>query len=149
MEVVRPDAALTATKQIQGAAEGAQAGKAFEEALARIDGSKIQIHPPEGPKLEAGAQTVENEARVKQLVAEKTEQAQRPGGIEKLGADIEMGNKRMSELIDQLKGGETFTPQELLGMQAEMHEITLQIEVTTKVVAEAVSGVKNLVQQQA
>jgi type III secretion system YscI/HrpB-like protein len=147
MEVVRPDAVATAAKQIQGAGE-AQSSKAFEEAMARIDGSKIQIHPPEAPKLEASVQAAQ-ESRMKELAVQKADEARQPGGIEKLGSEIETGHKRMSELIEQLKSNETFTPQQLLGLQAEMHEITMQIEVTTKVVGEAISGVKNLVQQQA
>jgi type III secretion system YscI/HrpB-like protein len=56
---------------------------------------------------------------------------------------------RLRELVDELHSGRTYRPQELLAIQAEMGEITLRIEVTTRVVAEAVSGVRTLMQQQA
>ncbi|HSD29758.1 MAG TPA: hypothetical protein VLL75_20815, partial [Vicinamibacteria bacterium] len=66
-----------------------------------------------------------------------------------LGSQLEGASTRLREIVGQLQSGESFTPQQLLAMQAEMNDITLQIEVTTKVVAETVSGVRQLLQQQA
>ena len=62
--------------------------------------------------------------------------------------EIEQAHRRLNEIIREVQGGRTFTPQELLGLQAEMHQITLQLEATTKVVSQVVSGVKQLLQQQ-
>ena len=81
--------------------------------------------------------------------AGKLKVAQSPGGMETLGAQLEGAAGRLREIVGQLQSGESFTPQQLLAMQAEMNDITLQIEVTTKVVAETVSGVRQLMQQQA
>ena len=123
----------------------AKGGKSFDQVLDKVDGSRLEVHDPEVavPGLQKGG-----EVRTEKLAAEKKQVAKEPGGIERLSADIEQGTVRLRELVNDLQGGRTFTPQELLGIQAEMNDITLQIEVTTKVVAEAVSGVKNLMQQQ-
>lgn len=146
MDIVRPDAIATAVKPaLAEAAEAAKGGKSFDQVLNQVDGSRLKVHDPEVgvPSLQKG-----NDLRVEKLAADKKEIAKEPGGIERLSADIEQNTVRLRELVNDLQGGRTFTPQELLGIQAEMNDITLQIEVTTKVVAEAVSGVKNLMQQQ-
>ncbi len=146
MDIVRPDAIATAVKPAASeAAEVAKGGKSFDQVLNQVDGSRLQVHGPEVavPSLQKG-----NDLRVEKLSAEKAQVAKEPGGIERLSADIERSTMRLRELVNDLQGGRTFTPQELLGIQAEMNDITLQIEVTTKVVAEAVSGVKHLMQQQ-
>lgn len=146
MDIVRPDAIAAAIKPAASeAAEAAKGGKSFDQVLNQVDGSRIKVHDPEVgvPSLQKA-----DDLRMQKLSAEKTQIAKEPGGIERLSADMEQNTARMREIVDELQGGRTFTPQELLGIQAEMNDITLQIEVTTKVVAEAVSGVKNLMQQQ-
>jgi len=146
MDIVRPDAIVAAIKPAASeAAEVAKGGQSFDQVLNQVDGSRIKVHDPEVgvPSLQKA-----DDLRVQKLSAEKTQIAKEPGGIERLSADMEQNTVRMREIVDELQGGRTFTPQELLGIQAEMNDITLQIEVTTKVVAEAVSGVKNLMQQQ-
>ena len=148
MDVVRPDMAVAAAKP--AAADGAGAagpgGKPFDEVLANVDGSRIKLHPPEAvvPSLQ-----VDPAARAEALRTDKLKVAQSPGGVEALGAQLEGAGTRLREIVAQLQSGESFTPQQLLAMQAEMNDITLQIEVTTKVVAETVSGVRHLMQQQA
>ena len=140
----------TASGAKPGAGEGAKGtetpgeGKSFDQVMSEIDGSKIKVHFPEvsAPSLQS------NETKVQALTDEKTKIAEGPGGIERLGHEIETNPVRLRELIGELQSGKTFTTQELIGMQAEMHEITVQIEVTTKVVAETVSGVRHLAQQQ-
>jgi len=147
MDIVRPDAIATAVKPaVSEAAEATKGGKSFDDVLSSVDGSRIKVHPPEVPvaNLQKG-----DDLRAQKLTADKTKIAKEPGGIEKLSADIEASTARLREIVDDLQGGRNYSPQELLGIQAEMHEITLQIEVTTKVVAETVSGVKQLMQQQA
>jgi len=145
MDVVRPDAAAAAVKApSKEAAETASGGKPFDQVLSEVDLSQVRLHPPEAtvPSLQEGP------ARAEALRENKLEIARAPGGIEKLGLEMERGAVRLQELVGELKSGRTFTPQELLAVQAEVHDITLSIEVTTKVVAETVSGVKHLMQQQ-
>jgi hypothetical protein len=92
---------------------------------------------------------VDPAAHAEALRADKLKVAQSPGGVATLGAQLENAGARLREIVGQLQSGESFTPQQLLAMQAEMNDITLQIEVTTKVVAETVAGVRQLMQQQA
>lgn len=149
MDVVRPDQIPGAKPPAAGeAGESAPGGRSFDEVMKGTEaagrpGALPQLEIREVPTLPAP-----NEARVFKLTAEKTEVAKAPGGIEKLTEDIQSGHHRLQELVDQLKT-RTYSPQELLGVQAEMHDIQVQIEVTTKVVAEASSSVRNLMQQQA
>lgn len=146
MEIVRPDAVPAAAKPAAGqGAEAAREGESFDQVMSQIDGSKIKVHPPEVP---VPSLTPRDDARVATITEEKSRVAESAGGIERLGREIETSSVRLRELIDELQSGRSFTTQELIGMQAEMHEITLQIEVTTKVVAETVSGLKQLAQQQ-
>jgi hypothetical protein len=149
MDVVRPDVAAAAAKPI--AAEGPAAaaprgGQSFDDVLAHVDGSRIKVHPPEAvvPSLQVDASARADALRADQLKVAKSE-----GGVEQLSLNLEHSTTRLREIVGQLQSGETFSPQQLLGMQAEMNDITLQIEVTTKVVAETVAGVRHLMQQQA
>jgi hypothetical protein len=146
MDVVRPEAALAAVKPAAAEAEVARGAASFDDVLSRIDGSQIKLHPPEAvvPSLQP-----DPVARAEALRTEKLEQAKQPGGIELLSGELERSTARLREIVAGLQGGESFSPQQLLSMQAEMNDITMQIEVTTKVVAESVAGVRHLLQQQA
>jgi len=147
MDIVRPDVLGTAETLNQakgGASEAAPGGKPFDQVMEEVDGSGMRMHSPEVTVLQP-----DQGARLRQIEQDKTRIAQEPDGIQKLGAEIERSTVRMNELLTDLRSGRTFTPQELLGVQAEMHDITLQIEVTTKVISETASGVRQLMQQQA
>jgi hypothetical protein len=150
MDVLRPDAIPGAIKPAAGeAAEAGKAGKSFDEVMKGVEaGQGGQKRLPQLEIREVPTLPPPNEERRLALTAEKKEIAQAPGGVEKLTNELQAGHHRLQELIDQLKT-RTYSPQELLGIQAEMHDIQLQIEVTTKVVAESVSSVRNLMQQQA
>jgi type III secretion system YscI/HrpB-like protein len=146
MDVVRPDIAGAAAKPVPAEGPAARGGQSFDDVLARIDGSQIKVHPPEAvvPSLQ-----LDPASRAEALGAEKLKVARSEGGIERLGAELERSTTRLREIVGQLQSGEAYSPQQLLAMQAEMNDITLQIEVTTKVVAETVAGVRHLMQQQA
>lgn len=144
MDVVRPEAVGAPVARGSGAAEAEPSGRPFAEVVGEMDGSKIRLLSPEtpAPHLQLPAEAA---ARLRQ---DKEAVAKGPGGIEQLGREIEQGATRLRELVDQLQSGRSYRPQELLAIQAEMGEITLRIEVTTRVVAEAVSGVRTLMHQQ-
>jgi hypothetical protein len=146
MDALRPDAVLHTVKPAtgEGAAVSGKGGPPFAEVMDQAAQKRLpQLEIREVPTLPPP-----NESKVHRLTAEKKVEAQAPGGIEKLTNDLQAGHHRMQELIDELKT-KTYSPQELLGIQAEMHDLQVQIEVTTKVVAEATSSVRNLMQQQA
>jgi hypothetical protein len=148
MEIVRPDAVPAGAKPgageaVESAREGGR-GESFDQVMSQVEG-KAQVASPAAP---TPGVTPPQDARVAEIAQEKARVAETPGGVERLGREIETHSVRLRELIDELQSGRTFTTQELIGMQAEMHEITLQIEVTTRTVAETVSGVRQLAQQQ-
>lgn len=119
----------------------------FEQVLQSLQN---QGKDPQQLVQKAAEQTPRTEApgEAQSLYEQKLEEAQKPGGIEKLLGEIDSGQKRLNEIIKEIKSGRTFTPQELIGLQSEMHQLTLQLETTTKVVSQVVQGVKQLMQQQ-
>jgi hypothetical protein len=123
---------------LAGLEKNDQAGLAQEAARAQGAG---QSEGP-GPAQVVGPEQAEG------LYARKLEEAQEPGGVRKLVGEVEAGAHRLEDLIGQLQGGRTFNAQELLGLQAEIQQVSLQVETTTKVVSDIVSGVKQLMQQQ-
>jgi hypothetical protein len=145
MDVLRPDAVGAPVARGGTAPETESPGRPFGDVIGEMGGSKIRLIPPEVPAPHLQSP----DAEAARLKKEKETAAQEPGGVERLGREIEQGAVRLRELVDELHSGRTYRPQELLAIQAEMGEITLRIEVTTRVVAEAVSGVRTLMQQQA
>ncbi len=147
MDALRPDVITSAVKPAASeASEAAKGGKPFDEVMKGKEGGPR--HLPQLEIREIPSLAKPDEARVQKLTAEKQKVAESAGGLQKLTTDLETGHARLKELVDQLQS-RTYTPQELLGVQAEMHDIQVQIEVTTKVVAEATSSLRNLMQQQA
>ena len=145
MEIARPEAIVHPVRPTAGGeAAPAKEASAFEEVMASV---KSAQGLPELSIEEVGRTS--GASRREKLTSEKAECARQPGGIERLGLEIERGNLRLQELLGQLQGGRTYSPQELLGLQAEISDITLQVEVTTRVVAEATSSLRSLMQQQA
>ncbi|MCS7313306.1 MAG: hypothetical protein NZ742_10425 [Acidobacteria bacterium] len=127
----------------------------FEQVLSQLEqqasgGSVSSLNiSTQGPTSSMSpAETISAPTRIQQIYDEKKKVAESPEGIRHLMAEIEQGYHRLNELIDQLQSGRTFTPQELLGIQAQIHDLTVQVEVTTKVISETVSGLKQLLQQQ-
>jgi hypothetical protein len=146
MDVLGPQAVGVPVAPAGAAADTEASGPPFAEVVGEMGGTKIRLISPEVPAPHLQAPADDAAARLRQ---DKGAVAKGPGGIEQLGREIEQGATRLRELVDQLQSGRTYRPQELLAVQAEMGEITLRIEVTTRVVAEAVSGVRTLMQQQA
>ena len=116
-----------------------QAGLAQE--AARSAASANAGGPPQA------AQVVGPE-KADELYARKLEEAQEPGGVRKLLTEAESGTARLQELIDQLQGGRTFKTQELIGMQAEIQQLSLEVETITAVMGKLVSGVNEMLHTQ-
>lgn len=64
--------------------------------------------------------------------------------LERVGDDF----ARLDAMISELRSGQSFTVQELLGLQAEIHKLSLEINTATAAVNAAVSNVRTLFQQQ-
>lgn len=121
----------------------------FEQVLAQLEGQQGAAGSAQQAALEAPpAARVEGPERGQDLYLQKVDEAQEPGGVRKLLSEIEVGTQKLDSLLAELNKGRTFTTQELIGLQAEIQAISRQVEVTTRVVSEVVSNVKNLLQQQ-
>ena len=124
--------------------------KQFQQVMDQLEQAKgsgqpinIEVQVPEIKTQGTG-----NELNTRNMIDEKVKMTQTPEGLKKLGGELEQGYGRLNEIVKDLQSGRSFSSQEILGMQAEMHNLTLQIDITTKVVSEAVSGIKQLMQQQ-
>jgi hypothetical protein len=56
--------------------------------------------------------------------------------------NIKEGQTRLNEIISEATSGKTYSPSEMLAMQAEVGKITTELEMATKVVENFVSSVK-------
>ncbi len=124
--------------------------KQFQQVMDQLEQTKgsgqpinIEVQVPE-----IKTQGIGDEVNTRNMIDEKVKMAQTPEGLKKLGGELEQGYGRLNEIVKDLQSGRSFSSPEILGMQAEMHNLTLQIDITTKVVSEAVSGIKQLMQQQ-
>ncbi|HSS47887.1 MAG TPA: hypothetical protein VLX28_02965 [Thermoanaerobaculia bacterium] len=82
------------------------------------------------------------------LYRQKLAEVQQPGGAERMLGELERGQARLASLLSEVQGGKSYSARELLGVQAEIHQISRELEVASKVVAEVAGGVKTLLQQQ-
>ena len=61
---------------------------------------------------------------------------------------IEAGRRRLDEIIRLARGGKSFTPRQLLALQAEMYTLAEQFSLATKAVEQVGSSMKRLWQLQ-
>ncbi|MCI0443305.1 hypothetical protein L0152_08820 [bacterium] len=143
-----------ASKQLQNASE--QVSK-FEELRTKLEAQDIS-----GPN-KAGQNNLQIEQTDKAKEAQATqqlnpvEQAQKTGEIPKVTDmsslqqvvnRLKDGQNRLSSLIKDCTSGKSFSPQEMLGVQAEISAITTDIQLCSKVVEQGVAGVKQMLQMQ-
>ena len=68
--------------------------------------------------------------------------------VNTLVKELERFQTRLNEIIQMTTGNKVFKAQELLSLQAEVHRITQQIELMSKIVEQATSGIKLTLQTQ-
>lgn len=139
-----------ATKQLQNANE--QVSK-FEQLRTQLEnqhmnvsktgGDNFQIQQP-GANQEAGQV---NPASVAQKAGEIPKVTDMKG-LEQVVNRIKAGQTRLNELITQSTSGKSFSPQELIGLQAEVSQITAEISLCSKMVEQGVSSLKSVFQMQ-
>ncbi len=91
---------------------------------------------------------IQGAGQTDQLYQKKLSEAQQPEGLQKLMHELESGYDRLNKIVEQIRSGKSFSPQELIALQGEMHQITVELEAVTKVVSQVVQGVRTLLQQQ-
>ena len=62
--------------------------------------------------------------------------------------ELEAGHLRLEKLIQSSASGKKFSNAELLSLQASMYKYTLELDLTSKVVEKATSGIKDVVKTQ-
>jgi exonuclease VII small subunit len=62
--------------------------------------------------------------------------------------ELEQGQLRLDKLIGAGMSGKEFSNAELLSLQASMYKYTLELDLTSKVVEKATSGLKDVVKTQ-
>lgn len=143
-----------ARPQQQMVADEASSGdepQEFSAALDNADPGQPQAAQTDPSAAADPAQTIPAPASVE--TAQPVEAARAAEGIEpsravefleRVGDDY----ARLDALISELRSGQSFTVQELLGLQAEIHKLSLEINTATSAVNAAVSNVRTLFQQQ-
>ncbi|MFC1705326.1 hypothetical protein ACFL59_00710 [Planctomycetota bacterium] len=63
--------------------------------------------------------------------------------------DLNSGQNRLDEIIGTLRSGKDMGQAELIGLQAEVHMLSEQIQLSTKLVDSAMQSLKQVMQQQA
>ena len=76
------------------------------------------------------------------------ERVAEPGGVERLLGDVQHGHERMRHLLSELRSGKSYSNQQLLAIQSEVYDLTMNLQVSTRVITEVVSNVKQLLTQQ-
>ncbi len=143
-----------AGKQLQNASE--QVSK-FEELRSKLEAQDIS-----GPN-KAGQNNLQIEQTDKVKEAQATqqlnpvEQAQKTGEIPKVTDMTSLqqvvnrlkdGQSRLSTLLKESTSGRSYSPQEMIGLQAEISSITTEIQLCSKVVEQGVAGIKQTMQMQ-
>ena len=75
---------------------------------------------------------------------EKTRDTQ----LTKILSSLITGQDKMSKIIKLATSGRSFTPTELLAVQAGVYKFSQELELTSKVVEKATDGVKQTLQTQ-
>jgi hypothetical protein len=81
-------------------------------------------------------------------VTQKTEVSKSTSAINGLFANIEKGQVQMDKLINGGLSGKNFSNSELLALQAGMYKYSQELELTSKVVEKATSGLKDTLKTQ-
>lgn len=69
-------------------------------------------------------------------------------GVQKMFRDIEHGQNQMEAVLREAMSGRKFNPQELLALQAGVYRYAQELELASKVVEKATTGVKDTLKTQ-
>jgi hypothetical protein len=94
------------------------------------------------------AQAVRSTETVRQV--ESVSRTEKPGLnlVSHVVRELETGHLRLEKLIKASAAGKRFSNAELLSLQASMYKYTLELDLTSKVVEKATSGLKDVVKTQ-
>ena len=95
-----------------------------------------------------GAQPVHSPETVRQV--ESVAKTEKPGMnlVTHVVHELEAGHLKLEKLIQASASGKQFSNAELLSLQASMYKYTLELDLTSKVVEKATTGIKDVVKTQ-
>jgi hypothetical protein len=140
------------TRQMQQAQEqsGVQKPGQFGDMVAQNgqaphDVTKVQ----EATKASDVLRTAQvNSTDAARLNVKPVEEAQKTTGIKQLLGQVVEGQNKLDDIIKMATSGKTYGNQELLAVQAAVYKFSQELELTSKVVEKATSGVKQTMQTQ-
>lgn len=143
------------TRQMQQAQEQSGVGKPgqFGDLVSQNgvqDASKVQDPTKAADVLRtAQAQAVQptDQARLGVKPVEEAKSAS-GAGLKKLLSQVVEGQNKLDDIIKLATSGKTYGNQELLAIQASVYKFSQELELTSKVVEKATSGVKQTMQTQ-
>ena len=95
-----------------------------------------------------GANSESVSARAAQPVDAKPETSKAGGMVSSVVTSLEKGQLNLEKLINSGVNGKNFSNSELLSLQASMYKYTQELDLTSKVVEKATSGLKDVVKTQ-
>jgi hypothetical protein len=139
--------------------------------------SAAQLVQPKPPEQETPSAHKQGESKFDAVLADKVQAAEGPDAVRKTEAaqgpeavrqvetvskvekpmlsmvshvvsELEQGQRRLDTLIDGGISGKHFSNGEVLSLQASMYKYTLELDLTSKVVEKATSGLKDVVKTQ-
>lgn len=141
-----------ATKQLQNANE--QVSK-FEQLRTQLENQHTNVSKTGGDKDNFQIQKPGENQQVNptnpvgdaQKVGEIPKVTDMPG-LEKMVNRLKAGQSRLKELMTDATSGRTFSPPELIALQAEVSTITTEIQFCSKIVEQGCSALKSTMQMQ-
>ena len=112
--------------------------------------SNFQINKQEQVQSTQNVQQTEqvNQLNQSQKIGQDIPKVTDMNGLQEVVNRLKAGQGRLKSLIDNATSGKTFSPQELIGLQAEVSQITNEIQLCSKIVEQGVSSVKQTMQMQ-
>jgi len=131
---------MPGAQQLLSAPGAPQSPKQGESKFDTVLADKAQ-----GPRQ---AQPVRSPETVRQV--EGVSKTEKPGMnlVTHVVHELEAGHLRLEKLIQASASGKQFSNAELLSLQASMYKYTLELDLTSKVVEKATSGIKDVVKTQ-
>ena len=145
-----------ATKSLQNASE--QVSK-FEDLRAKMEAQDMSqvkgMNPNNAFQIQhqEQAQNVQSAQQASQVnqtqkVGQEIPKVTDMNSLQQVVDRLKAGQSKLKNLIDNATSGKTFSPQELIGLQAEVSQITTEMQMCSKVVEQGVSSVKQTMQMQ-
>lgn len=65
-----------------------------------------------------------------------------PSLITRVLRDVALGQREMDRIVQQARSGRSFSPAELIGLQARVYRLSHELDLASKLVEKATNGVK-------